>query len=43
MGSYNEELEYVVENGKFIAYAGANSRDTLEQEFTVMKGVNGHK
>ena len=35
MGFYNKKLEYVVENGKFIAYVGGNSRDTLEREFEV--------
>lgn len=33
MGFYNKKFEYVVENGKFIAYVGGNSRDTLEKEF----------
>lgn len=35
MGFYNKKLEYVVENGTFVAYAGGNSRDTLEKEFKV--------
>lgn len=32
MGFYNEEMEYYLEDGKFIFYAGGNSRDCLEQE-----------
>lgn len=36
IGFYNKKLEYVVENGKFIAYVGGNSRDTLEKEFNVI-------
>lgn len=32
MGFYNEEMEYCLEDGKFIFYAGGNSRDCLEQE-----------
>ena len=39
MGFYNKKLEYVVENGKFIAYVGGNSRDTLEKEFNVTGGT----
>lgn len=39
MGFYNRKFEYVVENGKFIAYAGGNSRDTLEKEFEVTGGT----
>ncbi len=35
MGYYNKHFEYVIENGKFIAYVGGNSRDTLEKEFYV--------
>lgn len=40
MGFYNKKLEYIVENGKFIAYAGTNSRDTLEKEFKVTGGTD---
>lgn len=39
MGFYNKKLEYVVENGTFIAYVGGNSRDTLEKEFNVTGGT----
>ena len=39
MGFYNKKLEYVVENGKFIAYVGGNSRDTIEKEFNVTGGT----
>ncbi|MDY3030796.1 MAG: fibronectin type III-like domain-contianing protein [Clostridia bacterium] len=39
MGFYNKKLEYVVENGKFIAYVGGNSRDTIEKEFNVIGGT----
>ncbi len=32
MGFYNEDMNYCLEDGKFIFYAGGNSRDCLEQE-----------
>lgn len=32
MGFYNEEMKYCLEDGRFIFYAGGNSRDCLEQE-----------
>lgn len=40
MGFYNEETEYCFEDGKFIFYAGGNSRDCLEQERTVVFSVD---
>lgn len=36
LGFYNKKLEYAVESGAFIAYAGANSRDVLERKFVVL-------
>lgn len=31
MGFYNDDMEYLLEDGKFILYVGGNSRDCLEQ------------
>jgi beta-glucosidase len=35
MGFYNDQGEYLLENGKFRIYVGGNSRDCLMQELTI--------
>ncbi|MCF0127244.1 MAG: glycoside hydrolase family 3 C-terminal domain-containing protein, partial [Pseudobutyrivibrio sp.] len=35
MGFFNNDAEYVLEDGKFIFYVGGNSKDCLEQEVEV--------
>lgn len=35
MGFYNNQAEYVLEDGKFIIYVGGNSRDCLCEEVNV--------
>jgi beta-glucosidase len=35
MGFYNNQAEYVLEDGKFRIYAGGNSRDCLCEEVNV--------
>ena len=35
LGFYNDNMEYLLEDGKFIVYVGGNSRDCLEQELYI--------
>ena len=32
MGFYNDDMEYCLEDGRFIFYVGGNSRDCLQAE-----------
>ncbi len=35
LGFYNDDMEYLLEDGKFIFYVGGNSRDCLEYEMVI--------
>ena len=35
LGFYNDNMEYLLEDGKFIVYVGGNSRDCLEQSVQI--------
>lgn len=35
LGFYNDEMEYLLEDGEFIFYVGGNSRDCMEQEISL--------